>query len=85
MAKYFILTNGNKTFEYDETNLTTALDKHIETVLGFGSKFSMDQSTWNSIKGSVSGTSNKVKLINGLCKSKVHNIKKILSGYTTEF
>lgn len=85
MAKYLILTNGNKAFEYDETDLTVTLDKHIETALGFGSGFSMDQSTWNDIKNSVSGVPNKVKVINGLCKSKEHNIKKILSGYITEF
>lgn len=85
MAKYFILTDRNKVFEYDETSLIAALDKYIETVLGFESNFSLDKSTWDYIKTSVSDTSNKVKLINGLCKSKADNIKKILSGYNTEF
>ena len=88
MAKYLIINNADDYFEYDTSDIITALDNYIKEQVNFENGFTLSETAWTTVKDNLSTsiiTANRVIVINGLCKYDDLKIKKILSAYTTDY
>lgn len=89
MPNFMIINNRNEQYEYTVANVSEALDRYIESVLGFESGFTVTKTFWNNIKNKIENVDavadDKVRLVNGFCRNRRTRIKKVLTQYATAY
>jgi len=84
-----IETRKTDPYECEALDVNAAIDDYIENRLGYESGFALSEATWEVVKEAVinaeTTTSQVVELVNGLCKTNMGKITRILSDYTVDF
>lgn len=72
-------------YECVATDVNEAIDKYIENRLGYESGFAISGATWGTVKSSIDSQNTRVELVNGLCKSPLNKITRIVSNFTIAY